>query len=51
MLRCEVEDAFDGDAAQGERLGEFCVRGGEAGEIRAEPLGEDFHDLSKPTLN
>ena len=36
-------DAFDGDAAQGEVLGELGVGRGESREMSAEPLGKYFH--------
>ncbi len=39
----EVVDALDGDAAQGEVVGELSVGDGEGGKIVAEPVGENFH--------
>jgi hypothetical protein len=36
-------DAFDGDAAEGEVVGELPIGDGECGEIVAEPVCEDVH--------
>ena len=39
----EAVDALDGDAAQGQVLGEFVVVDREFGEQAAEPCGKNFH--------
>ena len=39
----EVEDAFDGDAAQGEVVGELAIGDVESGQICTQPGGENFH--------
>jgi len=39
----EIEDAFNGNAAQGQVFGELGVRYGELGQIATEPLCEDLH--------
>jgi hypothetical protein len=43
----ELEDSFDGDAAEGEVFGELGVIDGERGQVGAEPFGEDFHGRLK----
>ena len=39
----ELEDAFDGDAAEGEVFGELGVIDVENGQVEAEPVGENLH--------
>jgi hypothetical protein len=41
----DLEDAFDGDAAQGQVFGELSVIDVQDREIGAEPFGKDFHDI------
>ena len=45
-VAAEVVDAFDGDAAEGEVVGELAIvdGGGEGGQVVAEPAGKDLHD-------
>jgi len=38
-------DAFDGDAAEGEVVGELTVNRSEAEEIFAEPGGKNLHEF------
>ena len=39
----EGVDAFDGDAAKGEIIGELPIGDGEGGQVVAEPVCEDVH--------
>ncbi len=39
----EIEDAFDGDAAQGQVFGELGVGDGEFGQVRSQPFCQNFH--------
>ena len=39
----KIVDAFDGNAAQGQRLGKFTVGQGEAGDVGTNPLGKNIH--------
>jgi hypothetical protein len=43
--RTKIEDAFDGNAAQGQRLGKFAVGQGEAGHVGTNPLGKNIHKV------
>ena len=45
ISRTELVDAFDGNAAQGQGLGELTVGQGEAGYVGTNPLGENVHLL------
>ena len=46
-VRAEIEDAFDGDAAEGEIVGELTVGDREFGEIGTKPIGENAHSSSQ----
>ena len=41
----QIEHAFDGDAAESEIIGKMAVSRSEAGEIFAEPGGENLHEI------
>ena len=41
--RTKIEDAFDGDAAKGQRFGEFAVGHSEAGHVGTNPLRKNIH--------
>ena len=47
----ELEDAFDGDAAEGEVFGELGVIDFENGQVGAEPVGEDLHGWTVPSVS
>ncbi len=43
VTRAKIEDAFNGDAAQGEIFGELGVVDRKFRQITAKPLGKNFH--------
>ena len=44
VVAAEIVNAFDGDAAEGEVVGELPVGDSEGGQVVAEPLRENVHD-------
>jgi len=44
VVWAEIMDAFDGDAAQGEVVGELPIGDRKCGQIVSEPAGENVHD-------
>jgi hypothetical protein len=45
LARTKIEDAFDGNAAQGQRLGKLAVGQGEAGHVGTNPLRKNIHKV------
>src|SRR3984885_2085577 len=45
LARTKIEDTFYGNAAQGQRFGEFAVGQGEAGHVGANPLRKNIHKV------